>query len=49
MAGRIIPSELMPQIGACLRQARTARALSLERAAIELEVPLERLEKIELG
>lgn len=49
MAGRIIPPELMPQIGVCLRQARTARALSLEQAAIKLEIPPDRLHRIEIG
>lgn len=49
MAGRIIPSELMIQIGICLRQARTARSLSVEQAAEQVETTAERLEKIELG
>ena len=49
MAGRIIPPELMIQIGICLRQARTARLLSVEQAAEQLEIPVGCLEKIELG
>lgn len=49
MAGRNIPPELMIQIGICLRQARTARSLSIEQAANQIRTTAERLNKIELG
>lgn len=49
MAGRIIPPELMIQIGICLKQARTARSLSIEQAAGQVETTVDRLKKIELG
>lgn len=49
MAGRPIPQELMIHIGACLRQARTSRALSIEEAADRVGTNSIRLQKIELG
>lgn len=49
MAGRLIPPELMPQIGICLRQARAARSLSLAKAAGQIGIEPGRLDKIELG
>ena len=49
MAGNIIPPELMICIGACLRQARTARCLSIEEAADHIGTNSSRLQKIELG
>lgn len=49
MAGRIIPPELMIQIGICLKQARTARCLSLDQAASQVGTTAQRLKKIELG
>jgi len=49
MAGRLIPPELLVHVGICLRQARTARSLLIEQAAVQIGTTVERLKKIELG
>ena len=49
MAGRLIPPELLVHVGICLRQARTARSLLNEQAAVQIGTTVERLKKIEVG
>jgi predicted transcriptional regulator len=45
----LLPKTLLKEIGVLLKQARTARQLSLATAAYELKIELHILEKIEMG
>lgn len=49
MAGRILPAELMILVGACIRQARTSRKLTIEQAAQLIGMTSQHLKGIELG
>jgi len=49
VAGKILPTEILPLVGTYLRQARMARRRSLIEAADRIGISVTRLEEIENG